>query len=159
MTISEWCNHFMKADASNENTLVGMQHFLKISSKNKNGMCNVIEIHCPNIFFTNLCTWQPFRLITAATNLLLQNYVYLMRDRNWFLIFCKIFIIIKIKVVDLSKIAVVAEFRYMNAGNLNHVWCEINRHFRKQGREYLKDKITDLETNSKGEDLDIWIEV
>jgi hypothetical protein len=28
----------MKADASNENTLVGMQHFLKLPFRNRNGI-------------------------------------------------------------------------------------------------------------------------
>jgi hypothetical protein len=36
-----------------------------------------------------------------------------------------------------------------NEDNLNNVRCEENRHFRKKKREYLKDKINDLESNSK----------
>ena len=36
-----------------------------------------------------------------------------------------------------------------NVDNLNNVRCEASRHFRNRKKAYLKDKIEDLETNSK----------
>jgi hypothetical protein len=49
-------------------------------------------------------------------------------------------------------IAVVTEFK-SNAGNLNNIRCEINKYFRNLGRGYLKDRIIELETNSKSGDI------
>jgi hypothetical protein len=37
----------------------------------------------------------------------------------------------------------------INGDNLNNVRREASRHFRNKKREYLKDKINELETNSK----------
>jgi hypothetical protein len=37
----------------------------------------------------------------------------------------------------------------MNGDNLNNVRRQGSRHFRKKKREYLKDKINELESNSK----------
>ena len=36
-----------------------------------------------------------------------------------------------------------------NVNNLNNVRCETNRHFRNKMKEYLKDKIEELQNNSK----------
>jgi hypothetical protein len=36
----------------------------------------------------------------------------------------------------------------MNADNLNHIGQEASRHFRNKKREYLKEKINALATNS-----------
>jgi hypothetical protein len=41
----------------------------------------------------------------------------------------------------------------INWDNLNNVRCEASRHFRNKRREYLKDKINELETNSKNKDI------
>jgi hypothetical protein len=56
-----------------------------------------------------------------------------MRARNCFSYISQNIIIIKIKVVDLSKITVVSEFKYMNAGNLYHVRYEIDISETKEG--------------------------
>jgi hypothetical protein len=37
-----------------------------------------------------------------------------------------------------------------NEDNLSDIRREASRHFRNKEREYLKDKINDLESNSKG---------
>jgi hypothetical protein len=37
----------------------------------------------------------------------------------------------------------------INGDNLNIVKCEASRYFRNKKREYLKDKINELATNSK----------
>jgi hypothetical protein len=37
----------------------------------------------------------------------------------------------------------------INGDNLNNVRCEASRYFRNRKREYLKDKINELATNSK----------
>jgi hypothetical protein len=37
----------------------------------------------------------------------------------------------------------------VNEGNLRDVWLEASRHFRNKKREYLKDRINELESNSK----------
>jgi hypothetical protein len=37
----------------------------------------------------------------------------------------------------------------VNEGNLSNVRQEASRHFRKKRREYLKDKINELESDSK----------
>jgi hypothetical protein len=41
----------------------------------------------------------------------------------------------------------------INGGNLNNVRREANRHFRNKKREYLNDKINELETNSKNKNI------
>jgi hypothetical protein len=37
--------------------------------------------------------------------------------------------------------------------NLNNVRCEVSRHFRNWKREYLKDRINELLTNSKNTNI------
>jgi hypothetical protein len=41
----------------------------------------------------------------------------------------------------------------INGDNLNNVRSEASRYFRKQKREYLKDKINELATNSKDKSI------
>jgi hypothetical protein len=41
----------------------------------------------------------------------------------------------------------------INGDNLNNVRREASRHFRNEKREYLKDKINDLATNSKNKNI------
>jgi hypothetical protein len=41
----------------------------------------------------------------------------------------------------------------INWDNLNNVRHEASRHFRNKKREYLKDKINELATNSKNKNL------
>jgi hypothetical protein len=41
----------------------------------------------------------------------------------------------------------------INGDNLNNVRCEVSRHFRNKNREYLKDKINELTTNSKNKNI------
>jgi hypothetical protein len=41
----------------------------------------------------------------------------------------------------------------INGGNVNNVRCEANRYFRNKKREYLKDKINELEMNSKNNNI------
>jgi hypothetical protein len=50
----------MKADASTENTLAGMQHFLKLSYKNRTGMCTSVAL----------------KFITTATNVIAELCVF-----------------------------------------------------------------------------------
>jgi hypothetical protein len=45
---------------------------------------------------------------------------------------------------DLSKI---------NGDNVNHIRRETSRHFRNKKREYLKDKMYELATNSKNKNI------
>jgi hypothetical protein len=40
-----------------------------------------------------------------------------------------------------------------NLDNLNNARCEASRHFRNKKRKYLKDKINELETNSKNKNI------
>jgi hypothetical protein len=40
-----------------------------------------------------------------------------------------------------------------NEGNLNNIRREASRHFRNKKREYLKDKINELESNSKNKNI------
>jgi hypothetical protein len=35
----------------------------------------------------------------------------------------------------------------VNEDNLSNVWWEVSRHFRNKKREYLKDRINELESN------------
>jgi hypothetical protein len=37
----------------------------------------------------------------------------------------------------------------LNGDNLNNIRCEASRHFRSKKRDYLKDKINELQTSSK----------
>jgi hypothetical protein len=41
----------------------------------------------------------------------------------------------------------------INGDNLNNVRCEVSRYFRNKKREYLKDKINELATNSKNKSI------
>jgi hypothetical protein len=41
----------------------------------------------------------------------------------------------------------------INGNNLNNVRREASRHFRNKKREYLKDKINELATNSKNKNI------
>jgi hypothetical protein len=41
----------------------------------------------------------------------------------------------------------------INGDNLNNVRLEASRHFRNKNREYVKDKINDLATNSKNKNI------
>jgi hypothetical protein len=41
----------------------------------------------------------------------------------------------------------------INVDNLNNVKREASRHFRNKKREYLKDKINELATNSKNKNI------
>jgi hypothetical protein len=41
----------------------------------------------------------------------------------------------------------------VNEDNLSNVRWEASRHFRNKKREYLKDKINELESNSKNENI------
>jgi hypothetical protein len=41
----------------------------------------------------------------------------------------------------------------INGDNLNNVRCEASRHFRKEKREYPKDKINELVTRSKNKNI------
>jgi hypothetical protein len=41
----------------------------------------------------------------------------------------------------------------INGDNLNNVRCEANRHYRNRKREYLKDKINELPTNTKNKNI------
>jgi hypothetical protein len=41
----------------------------------------------------------------------------------------------------------------INGGTLNNVRHEVSRHFRNKKREYLKDKINELATNSKTKNI------
>jgi hypothetical protein len=41
----------------------------------------------------------------------------------------------------------------VNRDDLNNVRCEASRHFRNNKREYLKDRINELATNSKNKNI------
>jgi hypothetical protein len=57
---------------------------------------------------------------------------------------------------ETSQIAVVTG--EINMDNLNHIRRETSRHFRNKEREYLKDKIDGLATNSKNKNIgDLYI--
>jgi hypothetical protein len=48
---------------------------------------------------------------------------------------------------------VVADTSVMKEDNLSNVRREASRHFRSKKREYLKDKINKLESNSKNKNI------
>jgi hypothetical protein len=41
----------------------------------------------------------------------------------------------------------------INEDNLNNVRCETSRHFRKEKKEYLKDKVNELAMNSRNKNI------
>jgi hypothetical protein len=41
----------------------------------------------------------------------------------------------------------------VNEGNLSNVWWEASRHFSDRKREYLEDRINELESNSKDKNI------
>jgi hypothetical protein len=60
------------------------------------------------------------------------------------------------KLLDQRKQAKLQWLRYpseINGDNLNNVICEASRHFRNTEREYLKNKIRELATNSKNKNI------
>jgi uncharacterized protein YaaR (DUF327 family) len=52
-----------------------------------------------------------------------------------------------------AKLQWLQDPREINGDNLNNVRCEASRHFRNKKREYLKDKINELATNSKNKNI------
>jgi hypothetical protein len=54
---------------------------------------------------------------------------------------------------EASEIAVVTGSKRNKWDNLTSVRCETSRHFRNKMREYLKDKIDGLGTNSKHKNI------
>jgi hypothetical protein len=54
---------------------------------------------------------------------------------------------------ETSQIAVVTGSKRINGDNLNNIRHETSRHFRKKQRQYLKDKIDELATNSKNRNI------
>jgi uncharacterized protein YaaR (DUF327 family) len=52
-----------------------------------------------------------------------------------------------------SKLQWLQEPSELNGDNLNNVRCEARRHFRNKTREYVKDKINELATNSKSKNI------
>jgi hypothetical protein len=60
------------------------------------------------------------------------------------------------KLVDQSKLAKLQwlqEPSVVNEDNMSNVRREASRHFRKKKRKYLKDKINELESNSKNKNI------
>jgi hypothetical protein len=41
----------------------------------------------------------------------------------------------------------------ISGDNLNNIRCEASRHFRDKKREYMKDKLKDLKTNTTNENI------
>jgi CRISPR/Cas system-associated protein Csx1 len=52
-----------------------------------------------------------------------------------------------------AKLQWLQDLSEINRDNLNNVRCEASRHFRNKKREYLKDKINELATNSKNKNI------
>jgi hypothetical protein len=61
-----------------------------------------------------------------------------------------------LKLVDRSKqdkLQWLQDTSIVNEDNLNNVRWEASRHFRNKKREYMKDKINELESNSKNKNI------
>jgi uncharacterized NAD(P)/FAD-binding protein YdhS len=54
---------------------------------------------------------------------------------------------------ETSKLQWLQDPNKMNGDNLNNIRHEASRHFRNKTREYLKDKIDELATNSKNKNI------
>jgi hypothetical protein len=93
--------------------------------------------------------WQTIReniKISTKENL---GYYELRKHTQWFDEGCS-------KLVDQRKQAKLQWLQdpsEVNGDNLNHVRREASRHFRNKKREYLKDKINELATNSKNKNI------
>jgi hypothetical protein len=60
------------------------------------------------------------------------------------------------KLLEQRKQAKLQRFQYsskINGDNLNNIRREANRNFRNKKREYLKDKINEVASNSKNKDI------
>jgi hypothetical protein len=55
--------------------------------------------------------------------------------------------------VKLQELASTLDSSKMNRNNPNNLACEASRQFRKNEKEYLKDKINELATNSKNKNI------
>jgi hypothetical protein len=66
----------------------------------------------------------------------------------------------RIKLVDRrkqAKLQCLQDPIVVNEGNLRNVRREASRHFRNKKRDYLKDKINEIELNSKDKNIDTFI--
>jgi hypothetical protein len=70
----------------------------------------------------------------------------LKKHKSWFHKECS-------KLVDQRKQAKLQDQNGINEDNLNNVRREANRYFRNKKREYLKNKIYELATNSKNKNI------
>jgi hypothetical protein len=52
-----------------------------------------------------------------------------------------------------TKLQLLKDSSEINRDDLNNVRREVSRHFRNKQREYLKDKINELATNSKNKNI------
>jgi hypothetical protein len=52
-----------------------------------------------------------------------------------------------------AKLQLLQDPSEINGDNLNNVRCEVSRHFRNKQRQYLKDKINELTTNSRNKSI------
>jgi hypothetical protein len=77
------------------------------------------------------------------------GYYVLKQHKPWFGEKCS-------KLLDQRRLAKVQWLQipiHTNGSNLNNVGHETSRTFRRKKREYLKEKINDLETNSKNKNI------
>jgi hypothetical protein len=74
------------------------------------------------------------------------GYLELKKHKPWFDEGCS-------KLLDQRKLQWLQDLSEINEDNLNNVRREASRHFRNKKREYLKDKINELATNSKNKNI------
>jgi hypothetical protein len=101
-------------------------------------------------------TWETIReniKISAKESL---GYYELKKHKPWFDKGC-------LELLDQRKQAKLQWLQHpseINGDNPNNVRCEASTYFRNKKREYLKDKINELGTNSKNKDIrDLYREI
>jgi hypothetical protein len=52
-----------------------------------------------------------------------------------------------------AKLQWLQDLSEINGDNRNNIRCEVSRHFRTKKREYQKNKINELATNSKNKNI------
>jgi hypothetical protein len=91
---------------------------------------------------------------TVGTNIKISakeslGYYELKKHKPWFIKECS-------KLLDKRKQAKLQWLQdpcEINGDNLDNVRCEVSTYFRNKKREYLKDKMNELETNSKNKNI------
>jgi hypothetical protein len=93
--------------------------------------------------------WETIRENIKISAKVSLGYYELKKHKPWFHEGCPI-VLDQRKQANLQWLQDPSE---INGDNLNNIRCEVSRHFRNKKREYLKDKINEVASNSKNTNI------